>query len=321
MPWSGFASAALRAAGSIGGGLLSQQGGYAGTNIDYVREMWKKNYNAQKEFAQNGIRWKVEDAKAAGLHPLAGLGSGSYYTPSGSIGFEQTGGQGQDYSWLADAGQNIGRAIDAKATAEERAKAEEVNDEANFLKLENMRLQNEQIKLDMVSQIARDVTASQRAIRNTALPPAMPSLRTRADGAMVGTVMPGQGDSTTSSLFTVKPAELVASHPETPYAEAGSHPDLSWSRTAGGGYAPVRSQGLADRLDDDYLGTLMWNIRNGLNSRISNQQYAPPRTYLPDNGRDPRWTWVFDNLNGDWVPYHTSQPRSRALKIAAGLGR
>lgn len=36
----------------------------------------------QREFAQHGIRWRVEDAKAAGLHPLAAIGAaGASYSP------------------------------------------------------------------------------------------------------------------------------------------------------------------------------------------------------------------------------------------------
>lgn len=43
----------------------------------------QQNLNAQKEFAQNSIQWRVNDAKAAGLHPLAALGAnGTTYTPS-----------------------------------------------------------------------------------------------------------------------------------------------------------------------------------------------------------------------------------------------
>lgn len=41
------------------------------------------NLNSNKEFAQNGIQWKVADAKAAGLHPLAALGAQTTsYAPS-----------------------------------------------------------------------------------------------------------------------------------------------------------------------------------------------------------------------------------------------
>lgn len=39
----------------------------------------------QKEFAQHGLRWRVEDAKAAGLHPLSALGAQGLpaYSPVG----------------------------------------------------------------------------------------------------------------------------------------------------------------------------------------------------------------------------------------------
>lgn len=45
-----------------------------------MADNWEQIRNAdaiQREFAQQGIRWKVEDAKAAGLHPLYALGGGS----------------------------------------------------------------------------------------------------------------------------------------------------------------------------------------------------------------------------------------------------
>lgn len=41
----------------------------------FDRKMWQKNADLQREFAQNGIRWRVEDAKRAGLHPLYALGA------------------------------------------------------------------------------------------------------------------------------------------------------------------------------------------------------------------------------------------------------
>lgn len=304
MVWSGVAAAGLSAAGSIAGGLLSGGGGghSAQWYVDRQKELNQQEYEHQKEFAQHGIRWKVDDAKAAGLHPLAALGSqGAFYTPSGSLSFgngtDFTG--GKDYSWLGDAGQAIGRAIDAKATAKERAKAEAVNDEANALKLENMRLQNEQIKLDMASDLAKQVAASSRAVRNTALPPPMPSFRTRHDGAVVGTVIPGQGDSTSSSLFTVKPAELVANDPTRKSQEAGSVPEVRWSRTADGGYSPMRSQALEEALEDDYLGGLAWNIRNRLApSAWDTLGTPPPDSFLPP-GHD---RWTFNMFKQAWYP-------------------
>jgi len=43
----------------------------------------ERNTALQREFAQHGIRWRVEDAKAAGLHPLYALaGGGAAYAPN-----------------------------------------------------------------------------------------------------------------------------------------------------------------------------------------------------------------------------------------------
>lgn len=71
--------------GALAGGLISTIGNLIGSGISSSNSssLWQNNYNAAKEFAQNSIQWKVADAKAAGLHPLAALGtSSSYYTPT-----------------------------------------------------------------------------------------------------------------------------------------------------------------------------------------------------------------------------------------------
>lgn len=67
------------------------------------------NYNRQKEFAQMGIRWKVEDAKAAGLHPLYALGGpGAAFSPNPIVV-----GQGGLGDALGSMGQNVARAAQA----------------------------------------------------------------------------------------------------------------------------------------------------------------------------------------------------------------
>jgi len=44
---------------------------------EYNRHQTSKAYRRQKEFAQKQIRWSAADAKAAGLHPLYAMGSGT----------------------------------------------------------------------------------------------------------------------------------------------------------------------------------------------------------------------------------------------------
>lgn len=98
-----------------------------------------QNIAAQREFAQMGIRWKVADAQAAGLHPLAALGASTNSFAPVSVGSTDYGSMGQD----------IGRAIASMKPADERA--EEVAKKAQDLTLEKGALENDLLR----SQIRR----------------------------------------------------------------------------------------------------------------------------------------------------------------------
>lgn len=105
----GFISSALKGFVSslpIVGDVMSQESRSQSSAQEYER---------QKEFAQNGIRWKVADAKAAGIHPIFAIGANTpTYSPQAAVG--------TDYG-LSQIGQNIGRAIEAGQTRYERAQA------------------------------------------------------------------------------------------------------------------------------------------------------------------------------------------------------
>lgn len=134
--------------GSILSAGASLLGGALGRSSQ--RQANDDNAALQKEFAQNGIRWKVEDAKAAGIHPLYALGA---QTPQASPSYV-----GGDTSWLQNAGQDIGRAIDAKRTPQERTNA----------KIEALAVERGELENDLLrSQIAR--------INQAGHPPALPS--------------------------------------------------------------------------------------------------------------------------------------------------
>lgn len=74
----------------------------------------KKNIQAAKTLNQNKVQWLVEDARRAGIHPLAALGSsvsGSWATPTASAtgSYDQGSAMG---SAIADAGAAIGRGVE-----------------------------------------------------------------------------------------------------------------------------------------------------------------------------------------------------------------
>ena len=294
--------------GSIAGGIGAAVGGVAGLissgqSQANAAKLNQLNYEHQKEFAQNGIRWKVADAKAAGLHPLAALGaSTAQYTPATAIG------DSPDWSFLADAGQSIGRAVDAKRTQQERVEQQQKQDAAFALKAENQKAENDLIRAQTASiqqdMALRQAKASEQAVRTQQQVPAMPSL------APDGSLMPGQGNATSPGGIESKPAEIVVNEPGRPGQERGSVSELGFTRTNDGGYAPVMSKDAKDRLDDDFIGSSLWHLRNSLPAAFDAERVMPPRSWLPKGSE-----WRFDVRRGAFYPvpsgsgffYHTER--------------
>lgn len=93
---------------SIAGGLLGKKS---------QEDANERNYQMQKEFAQNSIRWKVADARAAGVHPLFALGAS---TNAASPSFNS--------SNIGDhVAQGLTGAMNAKANALAMKQAAELN--------------------------------------------------------------------------------------------------------------------------------------------------------------------------------------------------
>lgn len=102
----------------------------------------EREIELQREFAQNGLRWKVEDAKRAGIHPLAALGAtGASYSPVG-LG-------DNDLSAVGSAvGQDFSRAVDATRTKPERLGA--VGAKMEALGLERASLENDLLRAQIL---------------------------------------------------------------------------------------------------------------------------------------------------------------------------
>lgn len=107
-------------------------GGFMSNNS--AEEIAARNIAMQREFAQNGIQWKVADARKAGIHPLYALGAQTHSFSN------VAGGEGLGSS-LAEAGQDVSRAIQATRSAEDRSSA--VLKTVQDLELTNMGLKNE----------------------------------------------------------------------------------------------------------------------------------------------------------------------------------
>lgn len=264
---------------------------YGAYRDNIADNQWSRDRNAAKEmnydFAKNGIQWKVDDARAAGIHPLFALGSQTN-TPSFSAGVSGFHSGVSSGFGLGAAGQNISRAISSSQDNSERENTEIFNASVRSLELERMRLQNKALENDVALGQAN---LSSQALRTQQAGPAFPSVNSH------GQVIPGQANARQSSLIKVNPAVSTANHPSAPGTEAATIPDLGFARTNDGGLAPVPSDQVKNRIEDDFINETAWKIRNLLPATVDYAGSAPPSAWLP-KGK----VWSFSIPRGAWYP-------------------
>lgn len=118
----------------LAGGLLGARSAESAGN---------KNADLQREFAKNSVQWRVADAKAAGIHPLAALGANM---GGASPSFQSAG----DYG-ISAAGQDISRAINANATRTER-ETNELQTRIAEATLRNWELRNQELAYNLANK-------------------------------------------------------------------------------------------------------------------------------------------------------------------------
>lgn len=227
--------------------MLGALAGLAGSVVSglFGNKQASDNIKYQKQFAKTGIQWRVEDAKKAGIHPLAALGANTHsFAPV----------QGGDWSGLASAGQDLGRAIEARTTEKQRVDGYAA--ELRKLQLERGRLENDVLRADLASRVAK--------VKQPGNPPAV------AD-AQNPNLIPGQGNS---PGIENKPMERQGWDDANPQREAGVISDTGYSWT-GTGYAPNFSKDFMDRAEDDMLGKAAWYMRNRIPQSFQ-QNLKPP---------------------------------------------
>lgn len=255
-------------------------------NLDLDRQL-------QKDFAQQGIRWRTEDAKAAGIHPLYAMGASiPTFSPSPSnIGGDTSLGPG-----LKSAGQDITRAITATQTRKQRTSGIAYN-----LSIERAQLENDLLR----SRIAL----------NTQTGPALPS-------ALDSNLLPGQGDSS----MDVQPMLINPSAPGRPHQETGAVADYGFARTATG-LAPVPSLDVKERIEDQIIPEGMWALRNNLVPFASRTSYGSGSREGPNPKQfplPPHQYWKWNRWKMEWQPATRGQsswqrrPRAKSKDIGWG---
>lgn len=221
----------------------------------------------QREFAQHGLRWKVEDARRAGISPLFALGaSGSSYSPV-SQPFTESSGYDSPIKDIAQLGQSVARAAGATQTAEER-------------QMVQLQLANARADLDGRT-IDNQIKASELARLQKG--PAFPSNNNFIDG---------QGNSGVKT----NPMERSASLKGRPDAEAGAHNTVGWARNSDGSISPVPSKDVKERIEDNIFHEAAHFLRNNVMPNFTGGN--PPPGYHWDyrsqayrKGRNPHFNY------------------------------
>lgn len=219
----------------------------------------------QREFAQNSVRWRVEDAKKAGIAPLAALGmQGSSYSP---VGMPEASSPEGDLA--RSLGQNVSRAISATRTAEEREQAQ--------LSLAFQRTQLQGAEIDNAIRLHQ-----------------LQNLR-GGNPPMAGSehVIPGQSGSGVKS----RSMERTASMKGAPHAEAGAVNDVGYTLSSSGALIPVPSKDTKERIEDNIFQEAAHFFRNNVLPNISSGG-APPKSALPPGAR--YWEWSYRDQG--WKP-------------------
>lgn len=281
-------AAAIPAAASLIGGLINK------SSADSARrsqeQMAAQNIALQREFAQNGIQWKVEDAKKAGIHPIYALGGSTHSFSPVSSSFTADTSMGAAMSAV---GQDIGRAVSATSTESQRQDA--FTRATQALTLERGQLENDVLRAQLASQNAR--------LRS----PGSPPMAAAADSYL----LPGQ---TQSGLTTAKPLEVTPAPKNAPHSEGGAIVDVGYARTPTG-WVPVPSENVKQRIEDNFPHEWSHFIRNNIFPMVPGAGTPPP--FSPPAGK----VWRYNPLKLEWqqVPDRTHHLKNLGRAVGRAI--
>jgi len=213
-----------------------------------------RNAAAQERFAKHGIQWKVKDAQRAGILPEYALGASTQ-------SFSPTYTGSQAGNMIADAGQNVARAVLASGTKADR----ELDSQLKAETLRGMRLENN-LKDPALTSINRPGN------------PPFPHAR--------GNVIPGQGNS---PIVQDVALQRTGQSRGSRYSEGASIPQVGWTETNDGGLRPVPSQDVKNRIEDQLIPEAVWATQN-LVAPNFNKGPQPPKEALPKGAIGWRWS-------------------------------
>lgn len=282
----------IDAAASLAGGLLNSNSAEDAARINAAEQERtnQENIAYQREFAQQGIQWKVADAKAAGLNPLAALGAST--SSFSNVVAPQPAPQGgsRPGDALVKAGQSVDRAIQSTQSADDQA----FTQASRALSLQKGQLEN-------------DLLASQIRLANQpGNGPPTPAAAQQFSGGIPDShmVVPGTSANEAVAARWPLPSErLVQVDPDKVTSGVGSvtaglHPETTFTRMANGGFYPEPSRDMSVAMFNPWSQTA-WSMRNMLMPTVLDS-FRPPQFRGDD--------WTFDPVSG----YQKASPKYRS---------
>lgn len=273
-------------AGPILGGLVGgyfdykaqkQQSEDAAASREQADRLNAQNIAMQKEFAQTGIQWRVEDAKKAGIHPLAALGGGgAAYAPSSVVGSYDSGRP----EFLRSTGQNISRAINQAMTPDQKVE--------RALRLKSLDLDN-QLKQKEIDGL------------NT---PGIPGLTSNSS---LGRHLLGQNPlnyNYQGGYVTEQPTQKSHASPGKPHQAAGEYTDYVFARTATGLH-PVPSKEMQEAIEDKFVPETLWALRNYAFPTLNSNMRNAMRPSLREHPLPRGWVWQWNPFAAEFQPRNT----------------
>jgi len=260
--------AILGALGSIGGGVLGMMSK-------------DKDIKMQKQFAQNALQWKAADAEKAGISKIFAMGA-----PTTSFSPVSVGG---NFDFLGNAGQNVGRAIQASQSPPEKLAG--MGKLANTIQLEGLRLDNELKKTQIATQ--------QKLLTQPGQPPGVPGL----DPAYA---IPGQPVTIGNPERNIQTKTDVAD-PREPAIVPGRTPEVMLSDTVSGGTASMLPPALQESLESQgFAAQMQYFIRNGLLPAVFDKYR--PQQYR--RGAQPGYRHTYNPVTGEYHRIKDTPPNT-----------
>lgn len=224
-----------------------------------------KQMKAQKQFAQNGIQWRAQDAEKAGISKLYALGANTTsYSPV------STGGGLGDA--IGNAGQDIGRAYDANASQLQRSGS--LTTDIARAQLDGIKIDNDIKRADLLAKVA---TRTQ------------PGMGPGPNDITTVPHIPGQGNSTIKYEKRIAPTDVADSN-----RSYGVSPEVDMYRTKHG-FTPEVPSELGEAQESQPLAAMQWFARNKIMPAFSDNYKTLP--HKPP----PGMRWSFNPIFGEYT--------------------